>query len=169
MNTMNGDMIITPCIHWEIQKVIHPVAKEILGQLLAMERKLWKKSDSWESSQLEAELRKRKNICLIASAKEVNGGGASGTRSVLAYLLYTVNGLTLQILKILVLPEYRRRGIGKSLCNEALRFAREGRKAVAALHVYTENEPAIRLYWKLGFQKDGFIQARRVTMWFFTC
>lgn len=139
---------------WKIQKLMHPISKDVLAQLLSMERKLWKKSDSWESKDLENELRKRKNTCLIASIDQGPG------QMVVAYLLFSVNGLALQILKVLVLPQHRRCGIGKALCEEAIRYARESRKCVVGLHVFTENEPAIKLYSQLGFQNNGFIEVR---------
>ncbi len=58
------------------------------------------------------------------------------------------------IVSIAVLPGYRRRGIGTALMKAALRALREryGCEEVY-LEVRVSNEPAIRLYEKLGFRK----------------
>ena len=58
------------------------------------------------------------------------------------------------IVSIAVLPGYRRRGIGTALMKAALRSLREkyGCEEVY-LEVRVSNEPAIRLYEKLGFRR----------------
>ncbi len=58
------------------------------------------------------------------------------------------------IISIAVMPEYRGRGIGYALMSEALKKLKEfyGVKEVY-LEVRVSNEPAIRLYEKLGFKK----------------
>jgi len=58
------------------------------------------------------------------------------------------------IVSIAVRPEYRRRGIGTKLMKEAIKKLKEvyGVKEVY-LEVRVSNEPAIRLYEKLGFKK----------------
>ncbi len=58
------------------------------------------------------------------------------------------------IVSIAVLPEFRRRGIGTRLMEEAMRVLRDvyGCKEVY-LEVRVSNTPAIRLYEKLGFRK----------------
>jgi ribosomal protein S18 acetylase RimI-like enzyme len=52
---------------------------------------------------------------------------------------------------LIVVPAYRRRGIGRALLERAERFARgEGAKALR-VGVLAKNEPAGRLYRRLGF------------------
>ncbi len=79
------------------------------------------------------------------------------------------------IVSIAVLPGFRRRGIGTALLKEALRNLREryGCEEVY-LEVRVSNEPAIRLYEKLGFRKvkkipmyyldgeDAYVMAREL-------
>ncbi len=58
------------------------------------------------------------------------------------------------VVSIAILPEYRRRGIGTRLMIEVMRRLKDvyGAKEVY-LEVRVSNEPAIKLYEKLGFQK----------------
>jgi len=80
------------------------------------------------------------------------------------------------IISIAVLPEFRRRGIGRSLMNEALRRLKEIYKVKEVyLEVRVSNYPAISLYEKLGFKKvkilryyyldgeDAYLMAKEVT------
>lgn len=57
------------------------------------------------------------------------------------------------VISIAVLPEYRRRGIGRSLMTEGMRRMKEiyGAEEVV-LEVRVTNTPAIELYRKLGFK-----------------
>ena len=57
-------------------------------------------------------------------------------------------------------PDYRRRGIARTLTDAAMRRAREKQAASIWLHVRVDNNGAIRLYRDLGFQE----RARR-TSW----
>lgn len=51
---------------------------------------------------------------------------------------------------IYILPEFQRRGIGSSIIESVLRFARETRRPVR-LNVLRTNRDAFRLYVRLGF------------------
>lgn len=58
------------------------------------------------------------------------------------------------IVSIAVMPEYRRRGIGESLIVEAMKRGREAYGANEGyLEVRVSNDPAIKLYDKLGFEQ----------------
>jgi ribosomal protein S18 acetylase RimI-like enzyme len=56
-------------------------------------------------------------------------------------------------------PDYRRRGIARSLTSRALEHAQAYHASAAWLHVRDDNDAAIRLYLSLGFQE----RARRTT------
>ncbi|MDQ2982683.1 MAG: GNAT family N-acetyltransferase, partial [Actinomycetota bacterium] len=58
-------------------------------------------------------------------------------------------------LGLMVAAEYRRRGIGSALLEEAVAWAREVEIEKLELHVFPHNEPAIRLYEDFGFQREG--------------
>ncbi|MEM0014089.1 MAG: ribosomal protein S18-alanine N-acetyltransferase [Zestosphaera sp.] len=79
------------------------------------------------------------------------------------------------IISIAVHPDYRGRGIGYSLMVEALRKLKDFYRASEVyLEVRVSNEPAIRLYEKLGFKKvqrvrfyyldgeDAWVMAREI-------
>jgi ribosomal protein S18 acetylase RimI-like enzyme len=54
-----------------------------------------------------------------------------------------------------VAPEWRGRGIGSALMEEAIRWAREARVEKLALSVYPGNEAARAMYRKFGFEEEG--------------
>lgn len=56
------------------------------------------------------------------------------------------------VISLAVLPEYRRRGIGRALVVEALGGMLDYRVSECYLEVRTSNEPAISMYEKLGFE-----------------
>ena len=57
----------------------------------------------------------------------------------------------IRLIDIALLPEYRRRGLGGRLMNRVLD---EGRKAGLPVQIHVEqNNPAMRLYDRLGFQR----------------
>ncbi len=58
-----------------------------------------------------------------------------------------------------VLKEYRGQGIGTKLFNEVEKWALENDIIRLDLTVVTENEAAIALYEKLGFEKEGIKRA----------
>jgi len=79
------------------------------------------------------------------------------------------------IISIAVLPEYRRRGLARSLLENALRILKENYRCEEAyLEVRVSNLPAISLYQKLGFVvvrtskryyidgEDAYVMARKL-------
>jgi len=60
-----------------------------------------------------------------------------------------------------VLPEYRGRGIGRRLMEEALRRAKERGLERVELEVYAGNIPARRLYDAMGFVEEGYRRGAR--------
>ena len=59
------------------------------------------------------------------------------------------------ITNIAVLPQYRRRGIGKMLLDTLVRAAEKRCASSLRLEVRESNVPAISLYEKFGFVRDG--------------
>jgi RimJ/RimL family protein N-acetyltransferase len=58
-------------------------------------------------------------------------------------------------LGLMVAFGHRRRGIGTALMTAAETWARGSRVRKLELHVFPHNEPAINLYEKLGYEREG--------------
>jgi RimJ/RimL family protein N-acetyltransferase len=58
-------------------------------------------------------------------------------------------------LGLMVSAGHRRRGIGKALLEQAVRWARQSGVTKLELHVFPWNEPALRLYESFGFEREG--------------
>jgi RimJ/RimL family protein N-acetyltransferase len=58
-------------------------------------------------------------------------------------------------LGVMVAAGYRRRGAGTALMTAAETWARSARVRKLELHVFPHNEPAISLYEKLGYEREG--------------
>ena len=62
-------------------------------------------------------------------------------------------------LGLMVAAGERRRGIGQALLEQAVAWAREVGVEKLELHVFPHNEPAIRLYERFGFEREGLRRA----------
>lgn len=58
-------------------------------------------------------------------------------------------------LGLMVAADHRRRGIGKALLEEAVRWAQASGIRKLELHVFPWNTPALRLYASFGFEREG--------------
>ena len=58
-------------------------------------------------------------------------------------------------LGVMVAVGHRRQGIGTALMAAAESWARAARVKKLELHVFPHNEPAIRMYEKLGYEREG--------------
>jgi ribosomal-protein-alanine N-acetyltransferase len=61
----------------------------------------------------------------------------------------------LHVLNVATLPAMRRRGVGRALMDEALRYAAEHKVRIVLLEVRRSNRAAIKLYRGLGFTALG--------------
>jgi RimJ/RimL family protein N-acetyltransferase len=59
-------------------------------------------------------------------------------------------------LGLMVAREFRRRGVGTALMEEAERWARDLGVRKLELHVFPHNDAAIALYKGLGYEEEGF-------------
>jgi len=59
-------------------------------------------------------------------------------------------------LGLMVANTHRRQGIGRALLETAVMWAREAEIEKLELHVFPWNEPAIQLYEKFGFEREGY-------------
>jgi ribosomal protein S18 acetylase RimI-like enzyme len=59
-------------------------------------------------------------------------------------------------LGLMVAADARRQGVGWALLEQAVDWARAGGVSKLELHVFPHYEPALRLYEKFGFVKEGY-------------
>jgi len=59
-------------------------------------------------------------------------------------------------LGLMVAADYRRQGIGRTLLDDAVAWARLCGIRKIELHVFPWNEPALRLYESYGFEREGY-------------
>ena len=62
-------------------------------------------------------------------------------------------------LGLMVAPADRRRGIGRALLERAVEWARGAGVRKLELHVFPHNAPAIALYERFGFRREGYRRA----------
>jgi putative acetyltransferase len=62
-------------------------------------------------------------------------------------------------LGLMVAKDVRRQGVGWALLEAAVEWARESGVRKLELHVFPWNEPAIRLYERFGFEREGYRKA----------
>jgi RimJ/RimL family protein N-acetyltransferase len=62
-------------------------------------------------------------------------------------------------LGLMVAASHRRRGIGWALLEQAVRWARDHDVTKLELHVFPHNEPALALYERFGFEREGYRKA----------
>ena len=59
-------------------------------------------------------------------------------------------------LGLMVAASHRRRGVGRGLLDQAVVWAKSAGVRKLELHVFPWNEPAILLYERFGFEREGF-------------
>jgi RimJ/RimL family protein N-acetyltransferase len=62
-------------------------------------------------------------------------------------------------LGLMVAAAWRRRGVGRALLEQAVAWAREAGIRKLELHVFPHNEPALALYERFGFAREGYRRA----------
>ncbi|MDJ0746329.1 MAG: GNAT family N-acetyltransferase [Xenococcaceae cyanobacterium MO_167.B27] len=64
------------------------------------------------------------------------------------------------IFLIFVASEHRRRGIGTSLINQAQAWAKDAGSCQIGIQVFADNQPALQLYRKMGFQTQSLLMLK---------
>jgi ribosomal-protein-alanine N-acetyltransferase len=101
----------------------------------------------WSRSMFAGELAKPSSICIGAFDVE--------QEEIVGYLIISRYVDAWHVMNIAVAPEYRRRGIARSLMERLFEVtARDARRGYT-LEVRVSNEAAIRLYEELGFKTRG--------------
>ena len=102
----------------------------------------------WSLNALQYELNNNESILKVAVRDD----------KVIGYVcIRTLLDIT-HVMKVTVLPDYKRNGIGSALLNESLKKLRVLKPDVehVTLEVRESNGAAVNLYNKLGFRKTGF-------------
>ena len=102
-------------------------------------------SDPWSEKSISSELCNPLSLWMVA-VDEGKVVGYVGSQSVLGWS---------DMMNLAVLPQYRKQGIGEALVTHLVQCLREKGAICLALEVRQSNEPAIRLYKKLGFAQVG--------------
>lgn len=102
-------------------------------------------SDPWSIKSISSELENPLSLWIVAMDGSVLAGYV-GSQSVMGWA---------DMMNLAVLPEYRGKGVGASLVLELIRRLQENQVSCLTLEVRISNEPAIRLYEKLGFTEVG--------------
>jgi ribosomal-protein-alanine N-acetyltransferase len=113
------------------------------GQIAELEKICF--SDPWSEKSIASELDSRLSLWLVAMDGE----------TVVAYVgSQSVLGET-DMMNIAVSPNYRRQGIAEKLVVELIEKLREKGNHSLMLEVRSSNDPAQKLYEKLGFEQVG--------------
>ena len=123
---------------------IDRLKEEYIGALLPIEQSCFGKS-AWSREGFESELHKPENLFLCAlEEKTVVGCIAADNAAGQGF-----------ISKVMVAPQYRRRGVAKALLSALVEFAEAQKMEELTLEVRASNAPAIALYEAAGFEKIG--------------
>ena len=104
-------------------------------------------SDPWTETMLREMLESSLDSCFVLLSVE--------ERKTAGYANVRVLGDEAELMRICVAPEFRGRGWSGPLLEEGMREMTRRGAAAATLEVRAGNVPAIRLYERHGFQKEG--------------
>lgn len=126
-----------------MEHLVMDAAPAQLEQIERLEQRCF--SSPWTHRQLAGQLTDDRHVCLCARAGE----------TVLGYvgLMYVLDEG--YISNVAVAPEARRQGVAASLIAALTARARALGLSFLTLEARASNEPAIRLYEKMGFQRVG--------------
>lgn len=123
--------------------VIKNLSPEDIPAVLALERASF--AHPWTDSMVEAELKIRDSVNI----------GAFDKKRLAGYIAVRIIGEDAEVMRLAVLPDSRRAGIGRKLVDEAVgRLRASGVKRVF-LELREGNKAAMGLYESAGFKLDG--------------
>lgn len=121
---------------------ITPARQEDLDAIVALERSAVAEAEQWSRRSWQGELLGERRSVLLARADQVLG----------VICLQTVDrGADLQ--RLLVAPRAQGRGVGSALVRAGIETVRRLGARTVMLEVRYDNEPAIALYQRLGFEQ----------------
>lgn len=121
---------------------IVPARQDDLAQILALEQASFAEPERWSERSWQGELLGQGRTTLLARAQHLLGAVALQTTD-----------RTADLLRLLVAPEHRRRGVAVQLVRAGLDAVRHAGATRVLLEVEITNDPAIRLYQRVGFEQ----------------
>ncbi|MDN5803153.1 MAG: GNAT family N-acetyltransferase [Microlunatus sp.] len=121
---------------------IRSVRRDDLAGVMALERAGFPPVEQWSERSWLGELLGERRTTLLARTHVLAG----------VIALQTV-GHVADLLRLVVAPQHRRRGIGAALVNAGLEAVRRAGATTVLLEVAFDNDPAIALYQQLGFEQ----------------
>ena len=122
---------------------IRPLGLSDLSSIDAIEQRAYR--TPWSRSMFASELAKASSICLGAWEGERLVGYVVNSRYVDAW----------HVMNVAVDPDFQRRGIATRLLGRLFELTRDDQRRGYTLEVRISNDPAIRLYERLGFEPRG--------------
>lgn len=101
--------------------------------------------DPWTKQSFDDMFAMPTTVCLVAEEDD----------TILGYAFLMVAYDQLELLKIAVRPELRKRGVGACLMESMFSYAKENEMTAILLEVRSKNEAAISLYERFGFTRCG--------------
>ncbi|MBO4389699.1 MAG: ribosomal protein S18-alanine N-acetyltransferase [Lachnospiraceae bacterium] len=128
------------------QFTVRPMTREDLPAVAELEKLCF--SEPWSLAQLSDSLHRQEYTFLVATeeADPSRVAGYLGARIVLDEM---------DIANVAVFPEYRKQGVASAMLDRLLETAEERELYGVTLEVRVGNEPAIFLYEKKGFVREG--------------
>ena len=135
---------------------IRPATASDLPELVRLERASF--DDPWSEALLAGQLASSSLLVLAEMAEMAEMAGEAGPENgtlAVGYASFLEAVGEAELLRVAVEPEARRRGVGRLLVEAGL--AHLGRRGVTRCHleVRPDNEAALALYRRLGFQVTG--------------
>lgn len=93
--------------------------------------------------------------CLVANVKRNESNGAAISRIVAGFACFRVIGPEAELLNLAVLPEFRRRGVGRQLLSAVIRDVIQDGANDLFLEVRASNVAALAFYGQLGWAVSG--------------
>ncbi|WP_166845724.1 ribosomal protein S18-alanine N-acetyltransferase [Isoptericola sp. BMS4] len=135
---------------------LRPLASSDFDRVLELERVLFG-AGAWTYGMLADELAALGRWYVVA---EPTGPDASvvygpGPKPVVGYAGLWFDGDVAQVMTVGVDPSYQRHGVGRALLTALVSRARELRASAVLLEVRVDNEAALSLYERAGFERIG--------------
>ena len=116
--------------------------RDDLPAIMTLERAGFPEPEQWSERSWLGELLAEGRTVLLARAHQTVG-----------VITVQTTGELADLHRIVVAPAYRRRGVAAKLITAALETVRHHGALAVMLEVAYDNDPAIRLYQKLGFEQ----------------